>query len=43
MRNIFKKIVESKFQEFEEKISQVINDLKLVATLTLEEKQPLKS
>ena len=37
MRNIFKKIVESKFQELEDKISQEINDdLKLVVTLTLE-------
>ena len=37
MRNIFKKIVESKFQELEEKISQEINDnLKLVVSSTLE-------
>ena len=37
MRNICKKIVESKFQELEEKISQEINDnLKLVVTSTLE-------
>ena len=37
MRNIFKKIVESKFQESEEKISQEINDnSKLVVTSTLE-------
>ena len=37
MRNIFKKIVESKFQELEEKKSQEINDdLKLVSTSTLE-------
>ena len=37
MRNIFKKIVESKFEELEEKISQEINDdLKLVVTSTLD-------
>ena len=37
MRNIFKRIVESKFQELEEKKSQEINDdLKLVSTSTLE-------
>ena len=37
MRNIFKKIVESKFQELEEKIPQEIkDDLKLVVTSTLE-------
>ena len=37
MRNIFKSIVESKFQELEEKKSQEINDgLKLVSTSTLE-------
>ena len=37
MRNIFKKIMESKFEELEEKISQEINDdLKLVVTSTLD-------
>ena len=37
MRNIFKKIVESKFQELEEKTSQEINDnLKLVVSSTLD-------
>ena len=37
MRNIFKSIVESKFQELEQKKSQEINDdLKLVSTSTLE-------
>ena len=37
MRNIFKKIVESKFEELEEKISQEINDdLKLVVTSKLD-------
>ena len=37
MRNIFKRIVESKFQELEEKKSQEINDdLKLVSPSTLE-------
>ena len=37
MRNIFKRVVESKFQEFEEKKSQEINDdLKLVSPSTLE-------
>ena len=37
MGNIFKKIVESNFQELEEKISQEINDnLKLVVTSTLD-------
>ena len=37
MRNIFKKIMQSKFQELEEKISQEINDdLKLVVTSTLD-------
>ena len=37
MRNIFKKIVERKFQELEEKIPQEIkDDLKLVVTSTLE-------
>ena len=37
IRNIFKKIVESKFLELEENIFQKINDdLKLVVTSTLE-------
>ena len=37
MRNIFKRIVESKFQELEEKKSQEMNDdLKLVSPSTLE-------
>ena len=37
IRNIFKKIVESKFQELEKNIFQKINDdLKLVVTSTLE-------
>ena len=37
MRNILKKIVESKFEELEEKISQEINDdLKLVVTSKLD-------
>ena len=37
MRNIFKKIVESKFQKLEEKIPQEIkDDLKLVVTSILE-------